>query len=47
MPADQSLLNRIAARLERAQFSSRKPSAEDADHILRQLKRALDRTEKT
>jgi hypothetical protein len=47
MPADQTLHNRIAARLERAQFSNQKPSAEDADHILRQLKRALDRTKKT
>ena len=47
MPADQSLHNRIAAHLEHVQFSSRKPSAEDANHILRQLKRALDRIEKT
>ena len=47
MPADQSLHNRVAACLERAQFSDRKPSAEDADHILRQLKRAFDSIEKT
>jgi len=47
MPADHNLHNRIAKRLEHTQFSNQQPSAEDADHILRQLKRALDRSEKT
>ena len=44
MPADQALHNRIAASLERIRFSSEKPSAEDADHVLQQLERALKRT---
>ena len=43
-PADQALHSRIAASLERVRFSSEKPSAEDADHVLQQLKRALERT---
>ena len=44
MPADQALHSRIAASLERMRFSSEKPSAEDADHVLQQLERALKRT---
>jgi hypothetical protein len=41
MPADQALHSRIAASLERIRFSSEKPSAEDADHVLQHLERAL------
>ncbi len=44
MPADQALHSRIAASLERVRFSSEKPYAEDADHVLQQLERALKRT---
>jgi LPXTG-motif cell wall-anchored protein len=44
MPADQALHSRIAASLERTRFSSEKPSAEDADHVLQQLERALKRS---
>lgn len=44
MPADQALHSRIAANLERVRFSNEKPSAEDADHVLQQLERALKRT---
>ena len=44
MPADQALFSRITASLERVRFSSEKPSAEDADHVLQQLERALKRT---
>lgn len=44
MPADQDLHSRIAANLERMRFSNEKPSAEDADHVLQQLERALKHT---
>jgi hypothetical protein len=44
MPADTDLHSRIAACLERAQFSSQKSSAVDADQILHQLERALNHT---
>ena len=44
MPADQALHSRIAQSLERTRFSSEKPSAEDAGHVLQQLERALKLT---
>ncbi len=46
-PADQNLHNRITASLERARFSSGKPSIEDVDQVLRQLERARNHTEQT
>lgn len=44
MPSDHTLHTRIAASLERVRFSSEKPSAEDANQVLRLLERALERT---
>ncbi len=47
LPTDQALHKRIAACLEKIQFSSQKPAAGDAEHVLRQLERARNLTEQT
>lgn len=42
LPSDHNLSSRITANLERTRFSKEKPSAEDADYVLRRLEHAFN-----